>query len=55
MAQICGEIILPKESIKAKKLTNVPNLITKSEGPAPEVIVVDRLLTDLSVNSGLTV
>ena len=30
------------------------NLITKSEAPAPEVIVVDKLQNDLSLNSGLT-
>ena len=29
-------------------------MITQSEEPAPEVIVVEKLLTDLSVNSGLT-
>ena len=32
---ICGKITLPKKSIKTKKVTNVPNLITQSEAPAP--------------------
>ena len=54
MAPICGKITLPKESIKTKKVTNGPNLITQLEAPAPEVIVVDNILTDLSVNYGLT-
>ena len=49
MAQICGKITLPKESIKTQKVTNGPNLITQSEAPALEVIVVDP-----PVNSGLT-
>ena len=54
MAPICGKIKLPKESIKTKKVTNLSNLITQSEAPAPEVIVVDKLQIDLSVNSRLT-
>ena len=54
MAPICGKIILPKESIKTQNVTNIPNLITKSEAPAPEVIVVDKIRTDISINSGLT-
>ena len=54
MAPIFGEITLPKEYIKTKKVTNGPNLITQSEAPAPEVIVVDKIGTDISVNSGLT-
>ena len=54
MAPICGEITLPKEYIKTKKLTNAPKLITQSEALAPEVIVVGKLRTDLSVNSVLT-
>ena len=54
MAQICGEITLPKESIKTKKVTNGKNLITQSEAPAPKVICVEKLWTSLSVNSGLT-
>ena len=44
----------PKNKRKKKKVTNGPNLITQSESQAPEVIVVDKLRTDLSVNSGLT-
>ena len=54
MAPICGKIILPKESIKTKIVTNGPNLINQSEAPVLEVIVVDKLRTDLSVNSWLT-
>ena len=54
MAPICGEITLPKESIKTLKVTNVPNFITQSEAPAPEVIVVDKIRTDISVNYVLT-
>ena len=53
MAPIFGEITLPKESIKTQKVTNRPNFITKSEAPPPEVIVVDKLRTDTSVNYGL--
>ena len=37
-----------------KKVKNAPNSINQSEAPAPEVIVVDKLRTDLSVNSRLT-
>ena len=55
MVPICGEITLPKEYIKTQKVTNGPNLINQSESPAPEVIVVDKLRTYLSVNSRLTV
>ena len=51
MAPLCGEIKLPKESIKTQKVTNVPNLITQSEAPAPKEIMA---WTDLSVLSGLT-
>ena len=51
MAPICGKITLTKESIKTQRVTNVTNLITKSEAPSPEVIVVDKLHTDISVNS----
>ena len=40
--------------MKTQKVTNGPNLITQSESPAPKVIVVDKLWTDISVNSGLT-
>ena len=54
MAPVCGEITLPKESIKTQNVTNGPNLIAQSEAPAPYLIVVDRLQTDLSVNSGIT-
>ena len=54
VAPICGEIILPKESIKTQKVTNGPNLINQSEAPATEVIMVDKLQTDLSVNYVLT-
>ena len=53
MAPIFGEITLPKESIKTQKVTNRPNVITESETPSPEVIVVEKLQTDISVNSGL--
>ena len=54
MAPICGEITLTKESIKKKRVTNVPKLSTQSEAPAPEAIVVEKISTDLSNNSGLT-
>ena len=54
VAPFFGEIALPKEYIKTKRVINGPNLITQSEAPAPEVIVVDKLRTGLSVNSGLT-
>ena len=49
-----GEITSPKEYIKTKKLTNGPNLITQSEVPEPEVIVVEKLQTYLYVDYGLT-
>ena len=55
MAPICGKIKLPKESINTQKVNNGPNLITKSEAPAPEVIVIDKLQTGISVNSVFTV
>ena len=54
MAPICGEIIFPKESIKTKNVTNGLNSITQSEAPAPEEIVLDKILTNLSVWSGAT-
>ena len=54
MAPICGEIKLLKESINTQKSTYGQNLITQSEAPAPEVIVVVKLLTGLSIMSGLT-
>ena len=54
MAPICGKIIFPKESIKTQNLTNGPILITQSEAPAPEVIVVKKNRTDIYVNYGLT-
>ena len=54
VAPIFGEIALLKESIKTQKISNVPNLITQSEVPAPKLIAVDKLRTDLSINFGLT-
>ena len=42
MAQICGKITLPNESIKTQKLPKGKNLITKSEAPAPEIVVVNK-------------
>ena len=54
MAPICGKIKSPKESIRTQKVTNGQNLITQSEAPAPEVILVDKIRTNLSVNYGLT-
>ena len=54
MAPICGKITLPKEYIKTQKVNNVPNLITQSEEPAPEVMVVDKIITDLSIKPRLT-
>ena len=51
VAPICGEITLPKKSIKTQKLTNGTKLITQSEAPASEVILVEKFRTDLSVNS----
>ena len=53
MAQICGKITLHKEYIKAQNLTNGPNLIPQSESPAPELIVLGKLLTGLYYNSWL--
>ena len=44
----------PKESIKTQKVTNGPNFISQSEPPAPKEIMVDKLLTDKSVMSGVT-
>ena len=41
VAPICDKITLPKEYIKTKKITNGLNVITKSEAPAPEIIVVE--------------
>ena len=54
MASICSKIKLTKESTKTQKVPNGPNLVTKSESLAPEVIVTDKLRTDISVDSGLT-
>ena len=54
MAPICGKITLPRESIKTQKVTNGPNFITQSEAPAPELIVIDKLQTGISVNSVFT-
>ena len=42
------------KNLSIKRLKNVPNLITQSEAPAQEVIVVDKLRTDISVDSILT-
>ena len=53
MAPIFGEITISKESIKTQKVTNGPNLITQSEALAPEVILVDKLRTNIYVNYGL--
>ena len=53
MAPICGKITLAKESIKAQNVTNGTNLINQPEAPVPEVIVVEKLRTDISVNSRL--
>ena len=55
VAPICGEITLPKYSIKTKYETNGSNLITQSEAPVPEVIVLENIWTDISVNYRLTV
>ena len=54
MAPICGEMKKPKEYIKTKNVANGQNLINQSEAPAPELIVVDKLWTGISINSGLT-
>ena len=54
MAPIYDEITLSKESIRTQKATDGPNLKTKSEAPEPEVTVVDKLRSGLSVDSGLT-
>ena len=53
VASICGKITLLKEYINTQRVTNLTNLITQSEAPGPEVIVVDKFWTDLAVNSGL--
>ena len=55
VAPICGKITLPKGYIKTQKVTNGPKFITQSKSSASEVIVVEKLQTDLYVNSGLTV
>ena len=44
-----------KESIKTNNKTNAPNLINQWEAPAPGIIVMKKLRTGLSVNSGITV
>ena len=44
-----------KWSIKTKNVTNVPKSITQSEAPALKVIGVNKIWTDISVNSGLIV
>ena len=44
-----------KESIKTKNVTNAPKLITQSEAPGPELMVVYKLQTYLSVSSVATV
>ena len=49
VAPVCGKITPPKEYIKTQKVTNGPNLITQSEAPVPELIVVDKLQTDISL------
>ena len=54
VAPIYDEITLSKESIRTQKATDGPNLKTKSEAPEPEVTVVDKLRSGLSVDSGLT-
>ena len=54
VAPICGEIKLPKEYMKTQNVTNETNLVNKSEVPAPGVIVVKNVRTDLSVHYGLT-
>ena len=43
VAQICGIITLHKESTKTQRVTNGTNMITQSEAPEPEVIVVEKL------------
>ena len=40
MAQIYEENIIPKKSIKTKKVNNATNLISQSEPPAPKEIMV---------------
>ena len=55
VATICGKSKLPKESIKKKNVTNKQKFITQSEALAIEVIVVNKLRTDISVHSVLTV
>ena len=52
VAPICGKIALSKESINTQNVTNGTNLIIESEAPAPEVIVVKKLRTDIYVLSG---
>ena len=46
---IYGKHTLPKEYTKTKQVTNGPHLIIQQEPPAPKEIMVDKLLTDLSV------
>ena len=40
--------------MKTKNVTNEPKLITQLEAPATEVMVVEKLLTGISINSRLT-
>ena len=49
MGPIYGKHTLPKEYTKTKQVTNGPHLIIQQEPPAPKEIMVDKLLTDLSV------
>ena len=44
MALISGEYIIPKESTKAQKVTNAPNMISQSEPPAPKEIMMKTFL-----------
>ena len=47
-------MLFDKEYIKTKNVTNAPNSITQSEALTPEVIVVEKLQTDISVLSRAT-
>ena len=53
VAPICGKITLHNEYINTQNINNGPNLITQLKAPASEVILVEKLLTDIYVNSGL--
>ena len=54
MASISGENMIPQGSINKQKLTNAPNLISRSEPSATKVIMVDdKMRNDVSILFGV--